>query len=68
MDKLQRAGRHFLLRRIAKHGPHRAARVQRALADELDALVGDDAVGAALATPLFHPRKQASGDRSLAAP
>jgi hypothetical protein len=36
MDKVQRAGRTFLLRLIARHGPAGAARVLRALADELD--------------------------------
>jgi hypothetical protein len=38
MDKLQRAGREFLLRLIAKHGLQGAARILRALADELEAL------------------------------
>jgi hypothetical protein len=38
MDKLQRAGRDFLLRLIARHGLRAAARVLRALADELDSL------------------------------
>ena len=37
MDKLQRAGRDFLLRSIAKHGLRGAARILRAL-DELDGL------------------------------
>jgi hypothetical protein len=40
MDKLQPAGRDFLMRLIAKHGPRGAARVLRALADELDGLLG----------------------------
>jgi plasmid stabilization system protein ParE len=40
MDKLQRAGRDFLMRLIAKHGPRGAARVRRALADELEARSG----------------------------
>ena len=35
MDKLQRAGRDFLLRLIAQHGLDGAARILRALADEL---------------------------------
>ena len=35
MDKLRRASRDFLIRLIAKHGPRGAARVLRALADEL---------------------------------
>ena len=34
MDKLQRAGRDFLLRLVAQHGLHGAARVLRALARE----------------------------------
>ena len=34
MDKLQRAGRDFLMRLVAKHGPQGAARVLRALAVE----------------------------------
>jgi hypothetical protein len=38
MDKLQRAGRDFLLRLIAKHGLAGAARVLRALADKLELL------------------------------
>ena len=41
MDKLQRAGRDFLMRLVAKHGLRGAARVLRQLADELDALVGE---------------------------
>jgi hypothetical protein len=41
MDKLQRAGRDFLIRLIARHGLAGAARVLRALADEIDALVGE---------------------------
>jgi hypothetical protein len=36
MDKLQRAGRDFLIRLIAKHGLAGAARVLRALANELE--------------------------------
>jgi hypothetical protein len=40
MDKLQRAGRDFLMRLVAKHGLAGAARVLRALADELDGLAG----------------------------
>ena len=40
MDKLQRAGRAFLMRLVAKHGLAGAARVLRALADELDGLTG----------------------------
>jgi hypothetical protein len=36
MDKLQRAGRDFLIRLIAKHGLAGAARVLRALAYELE--------------------------------
>ena len=42
MDKLQRAGRDFLLRLIARHGLEGAARVLRALADELDGLATSD--------------------------
>jgi hypothetical protein len=42
-DKLQRAGRDFLMRLVARHGLAGAARVLRALADELDRLA---AVGA----------------------
>ena len=38
MDKLQRAGRDFLMRLIAQHWLDGAARVLRALADELDGL------------------------------
>jgi hypothetical protein len=38
MTKLQRAGRDFLLRLIATHGLAGAARVLRALADELEQL------------------------------
>jgi hypothetical protein len=38
MDKLQRAGRDFLMRLVSKHGPRGAARVLLALADELDDL------------------------------
>jgi hypothetical protein len=37
-SKLQKAGRAFLLRLTARHGLARAARVLRALADELDTL------------------------------
>jgi hypothetical protein len=37
MDKLQRAGRDFLMRLIAKHGLAGAARVLRALADDIEA-------------------------------
>ncbi len=40
MDKLQRAGRDFLLRLIAQHGLDGAARILRALADEFDGLAG----------------------------
>ena len=40
MDKLQRAGRDFLMRLVAKHGPAGAARILRALADELASLAG----------------------------
>ena len=36
MDKLQRAGRDFLMRLVAKHGLHGAARVLRARADEIE--------------------------------
>jgi len=36
--KLQKAGRAFLLRLVAGHGPLETARVLRALADELEAL------------------------------
>ena len=36
MDRLQRAGPHFLMRLVEKHGPRGAARVLRALADELE--------------------------------
>ena len=38
MDKLQRAGRDFLMRLVAKHGLAGEARVLRVLADELEAL------------------------------
>ena len=38
MDKLQRVGRDFLMRLVAKHGLHGAARMLRALADELSRL------------------------------
>jgi len=38
MDKLQRAGRDFLMRLVAAHGLQGAARILRALADELEAL------------------------------
>ena len=38
MDKLQRAGRDFLMRLVAQHGLDGAARMLRALADELEAL------------------------------
>jgi hypothetical protein len=37
MDKLQRAGRDFLMRLVAKHGLQGAARVLRALAEEIEA-------------------------------
>jgi hypothetical protein len=37
MDKLQCAGRDFLMRLVAQHRLDGAARVLRALADELDA-------------------------------
>jgi hypothetical protein len=40
MDKLQRAGRDFLMRLVAQHEPRGAARVLRVLADELDGLAG----------------------------
>ena len=40
MDKLQRAGRDFLMRLVAKHGLQGAARVLRALANELETLAG----------------------------
>jgi hypothetical protein len=36
--KLQKAGRTFLLRLVAMHGPDAAARILRRLADEIDAL------------------------------
>jgi hypothetical protein len=36
MDKLQRAGRAFLLRLVAEYGPVEAARILRRLADELE--------------------------------
>jgi hypothetical protein len=42
MDNLQRAGRDFLIRLVAQHGPRGAARV---LADELEAAGGGGAVG-----------------------
>ncbi len=38
MDKLQRAGRDFLMRLVAKHGPRGATRILRALAEEIEAL------------------------------
>jgi hypothetical protein len=38
MDKLQRAGRDFLLRLVAEYGPRGAARILRALADELETM------------------------------
>ena len=41
MDKLERAGRDFLMQLVAQHGLDGAARVLRALADERDALVGE---------------------------
>jgi hypothetical protein len=37
MDKLQRAGREFLIRLVAKHGLVGAVRILRALAHELEA-------------------------------
>ena len=37
MDKLQRAGRDFLMRLVAKHGLAGAAWMLRTLADELEA-------------------------------
>jgi predicted HAD superfamily phosphohydrolase len=40
VDKLQRAGRDFLMQLVAKHGVEGAARVLRALADERDGLPG----------------------------
>ena len=39
MDKLPRAGRDFLMRLVAQHGLAGAARVLRALADEIEELV-----------------------------
>jgi hypothetical protein len=39
--KLQKAGRAFLLRLVAEYGPREAARVLRALADELEAMAND---------------------------
>ena len=39
MDKPPRAGRDFLMRLLALHGIDGAARILRALADEIDALV-----------------------------
>jgi len=42
MDKLQRAGRDFLMRLVAKHGLAGAARALPALADEIDGLMGED--------------------------
>jgi hypothetical protein len=39
MDKLQRAGRDFLMWLVAKHGLRGAARVLQRFADELDSLV-----------------------------
>ena len=38
--KLQKAGRAFLLHLVAEYGPRGAARVLRALANELDGLAG----------------------------
>jgi hypothetical protein len=40
MDKLQRAGRAFLWYLVTRHGLDGAARVLRALADEIDGLAG----------------------------
>jgi hypothetical protein len=40
MGKLEQAGRSFLVRLIARHGLAGAARVLRALADEIDGLAG----------------------------
>jgi hypothetical protein len=47
MDKLPRAGRDFLLRLVAQHGLDGAARVLRALADEMEALPAErvDGIG-----------------------
>ena len=42
MDKLQRAGRDFLMRLVAEHGLAGAARALPALADEIDGLMGED--------------------------
>jgi hypothetical protein len=42
--KLQKAGRAFLLRLVAEYGLSGAARVLRALADELDELALDKAL------------------------
>ena len=36
MEKLQRAGRDFLMRLIEQHGLDGAARILRALADEIE--------------------------------
>ncbi len=64
MDKLQRAGRDFLMRLVAKHGLHGAARILWALADELDGLAGlaIQAQGASL-RPALTMRLRGSGAR-----
>ena len=51
MDKLQRAGRDFLMRLVAKHGLAGAARVLRALADELEGLCASSAQNPSQADP-----------------
>ena len=40
-DKLQRAGRDFLMRLVAEYGPFEAARILRALAREIEELARD---------------------------
>ena len=42
-SKLQKAGRAFVLRLVAEHGPIEAARILRALADELEVLAHEQA-------------------------
>jgi hypothetical protein len=63
MDKLQRAGRDFLMRLVAKHGLAGAASVLPALANELDSLTADSGMDGtsplrALAVPLVRQQRQ----------
>ena len=41
ITQMQKAGRTFLLRLVAEHGPDGAARILRALADEIEWLMRD---------------------------